>query len=363
MKIIIVNAIVAIYFAMALGGCGEPLGPGENKWQRVATINETPRHRFTVDDIATNGSDVYFVVIDSGNGQRLAVLRLSAGRVFYDWIYPDAGGGRMRSIERGGEVLWASGTATVGEPIKYVPVLIRNDGSGWKAVDLGANPGFWGVGRIYPISDNACWLLTAETKPGVWYGSLTLYDNGTLRKFPQFPYVTAAYDPAANTLYVIPYRERGGVEVAISADRGRTWVYEKARLESFPGADPTGGSILPPAVYGGDLFFVVRWEQGWPVGTAIYRRTGPPGRGVYSLAFFSNLGPYFRTVSHLAADSTPRLMGVCVDTCLVFDGAEWLLEELPYPHTSFHALTAAERGFYASAYNEITGKLELLFHP
>jgi len=68
-------------------------------------------------------------------------------------------------------------------------------------------------------------------------------------------------------------------------------------------------------------------------------------------------------VLHLAADNTPRLMGVGTDTNIIYDGVSWRQGLLPYPHTSFNSLAAANKGFYATAYNENTGDLELLFYP
>jgi hypothetical protein len=351
---------VAVFVALS---CGEPLGPLSNSWQKVAIFEEG--RGLVVEGVAVADGKVYVAAMRGGPPPELVVFVYGEGNIEVDWVLPDAGyDGCMGGIEAWRDVIWAGGTFTVGdEPLKYVPFLIRNDGSGWNSVELGAYPGFGGVGRIYPISHDVCWLLTNETRPEPLYGSLTLYDRGTLRKFPQFPYVTAAYDAAAGALYVIPARETGPVEVAITVDRGKTWVYEKARLESFPGADPARGLILHTAVYGGELFFVVTWETAWPKGTAIYRRTGAPGAGQYEIVFFSNLGPYFRTLDDLTADGT-RLMGVGVDTCLIYDGERWQMERPPYKLVSFNALGAAPVGFYATARNDETnGPLELLFHP
>jgi hypothetical protein len=269
----------------------------------------------------------------------------------------------MYSISRINSAVWAGGTRTEGEgPYKYIPVFIRNTGSGWHNVDLGSNPGFGGIGRLYPVSEEVCWLLVGEDDPGSWYGSLVLYENGGLRKFPGFTDVTAAYDDPADTLYIIPDREGSSTaEVAITRDRGSSWVYEKAVLKAIPGADVNKADILPPMVYRNDLYFALRPASSgsW---TAIYKRTGAPGAGKYDLVFFSNLGPYFRFVDEFAADGT-RLMGTGTDTCLIYDGERWQMERLPYEHTSFNGLGAAATGFYAAADNETSGELELLFHP
>jgi hypothetical protein len=166
--------------------------------------------------------------------------------------------------------------------------------------------------------------------------------------------VTGAYDADAKIFYAIPRKKGYEVEVAITADRGSSWVYEKAVLECIPGAGLENAVIFPATVYRGDLYFVT--------GTAIYKRTGAPGAGQYELVFFSNLGPYFRFVDDLAADGM-RLMGTGVDTCLIYDGERWQMERLPYEHTSFNGLGAAPTGFYATARTENTDKFELLFHP
>ena len=344
--------------------CGEPLGPLTNSWQKEAEFEENFAAK--VEGLAVTAGGVYAAITRNGSPNKLAIVVFREGRFYDDWVLPNAGFcGRMRDLGKIGTVLWAGGTRMEenGE-IRYFPVLVRNAGSGWQEVDLGPNPGFGGIGRVYPVSKDACWLLTGEEDPGPWYGSLVLYDNGALRPFPGFPYVTAAYDAAAETLYVIPDRKGETVEVAITRDRGSSWVYEKAVLKAFPGADVTRACILPPVVYRQALIFALSAShEGGGTWTAIYRRTGAPGGGEYEMTFFSNLGPYFRAVEEMAVDNSPRLIGVGVDTCLVYDGADWRMERLPYEHTSFNALAAGDVGFYATAYNETTEKLELLYHP
>ncbi len=354
---------VAVFIVLS---CGEPLEPLANSWQKKAEF-EVTAEGFTVEDLAVTAGGVYAAIWRHGPPVELVVVVYRDGRFEDDWVLPNAGiGGRFRGIAAIGSALWAGGTRTEGEvEPRYFPVLLRNAGAGWQEVDLGSSPGVGGIGRVYPISENACWLLTGERDPGPWYGTLALYDNGSLRTFPQFRYVTAAYDAAADTLYVIPDRKGSApVEVAITRDRGSSWVYEKTVLESFPGADPARTSILPPIVYRHELFFVLSpAEFHGGTWTSIYRRSGAPGAGVYEMVFFSNLGPFFRQVDRMAVDGSPRLVAVGIDTCLVYDGAEWRMERPPYKLTSFNALAAGAAGFYATARNETTERLELLYHP
>jgi hypothetical protein len=226
---------------------------------------------------------------------------------------------------------------------------------------LGSNSGFGGIGRVYPVSEEVCWLLTDEDDPGPWYGSLVLYENGALRAFPAFTSVTGAHDAQADIFFAINRKKGYEVDMAITADRGASWAYENAVLERIPAAGLENAEIFPAVVFRGDLYFALRtpYSGTW---TAIYKRTGAPGAGQYELVFFSNLGPYFRTVDDCAADGM-RLMGTGVDTCLIYDGERWQMERLPYEHTSFNGLGAAPTGFYATANNETSGELELLFHP
>jgi hypothetical protein len=350
--------------------CGEPLGPLSNSWQKVTGFGEGVY--LTVGGLAVAGGDVYAALTRPGTPKELksypselAVVAYRGGRLEDDWVLPDAGArGNMCDIGKINSALWAGGTRTEdGETFTYYfPVFIRNTGFGWHEVDLGSKPGFGGIGRVYPVSEEVCWLLTGEEDPGPWYGSLVLYDNGALRKFPAFTDVTAAYDAETETLFVIPDREgSAAAEVAITTDRGSSWIYEKAVLKAIPGADVEKAGILPPIVYRNDLYFALRptISGGW---TAIYRRTGAPGAGKYELVFFANLGPYFRFVDEFATDDT-RLMAIGTDTCLLYDGERWQMERLPYEHTSFNGLGAAPTGFYATARNETTEELELLFHP
>lgn len=353
---------VAVFILLS---CGEPLGPLENSWRMEAEFEITAAG-FTVEDLAVTPGGVYAAISRHGPPVELAVVVYRDGRFEDDWVLPNAGiCGRFHGIAGIGSTLWAAGTRTEGEvEPRYFPVLLRNAGAGWQEVDLGPNPGFGGIGRVYPISENACWLLTGEEDPGAWYGALALYANGTLQTFPQFRYVTAAYDAAADTLYVIPDRKGKVVEVAITRDRGSSWVYEKAVLEAFPGADVRRALILPPIVYRDELIFTFSPAYtGGGTWTSFYRRTGAAGEGEYVLAFFSNLGPYFRQVHRMAVDGSPRLVGVGTDTCLIYDGAEWRMERLPYEHTSFNSLAAGDAGFYATARNETTERIELLYHP
>lgn len=359
---------VATRAAVAAGGvaffillsCGEALGPAANSWQKIAEFEDGIGLR--IGGLAVSGGDVY-VATKRDSPAELAIFVYNGGRLEEDWVLPDAGGaGRMVGLDKIDSVVWAGGTRSEkGEPINYFPLLVRNNGSGWREIDLGSNPGFGGIGRVYPVSDEVCWLLTDEERAGPWYGSLVLYDNGALREFPGFTRVTAAYDADAKILYVIHRKKGKFVEVAITADDGNDWVYEKAVLKAIPGADVEKADILPPIVYRNHLYFALRPVSSG-IWTAIYRRTGAPGAGEYELVFFSNLGPYFRFVDDFAADDT-RLMGTGTDTCLIYDGERWQMERLPYEHTSFNGLGAAPTGFYATANNETSGELELLFHP
>jgi hypothetical protein len=348
-------------FILSLLSCGEPIGPVSNSWHKVAEFENGIGLRIA--GIAVSGGDVY-VAATRGSPRELVIFVYRGGRLEEDWVLPDAGtDGHIYGPARVNSVLWVGGTRTEGTgPLKYFPILTRNTGSGWREIDLGSDPGFGGIGRVYPVSDEVCWLLTGEDDPGPWYGSLVLYEKGALREFPRFTYVTAAYDAAADTLFVIPDREgSAAAEVAITRDRGSSWVYEKAVLKAIPGADVEKADILPPIFYRNDLYFALRPASSgsW---TAIYKRTGAPGAGKYELVFFSNLGPYFRFVEDFAADDT-RLMGIGTDTCLIYEGERWQMERLPYEHTSFNGLGAAASGFYATADNETSGELELLFHP
>lgn len=352
--------------------CGEPLGPAPNSWHKEAEFNEDPGTN--IESLCVAGRRVYVAItrpsipasVRCEETNELAILIFRGGRLEDDWVLSKAGiGGRMGGLGKIGSVLWAGGTRTEGnEEILHFPVLVRNTGSGWREVDLSSNPGFGGIGRVYPVSGDACWLLTGDEDPGPWYGSLVLYDKGALRRFPAFSYVTAAYDADAETLYVVRRKKGDVLETAITRDGGSSWVYEKTVLKPFPGADIAKADILPPIVYRNELILALTpvYSRGgtW---TAIYRRTGAPGAGQYELVFFSNLGPYFRAIEAMAADNSPRLMGVGIDTCLVYDGRNWVLETPPYKLTSFNAVAPADVGFYATARNETTEKMELLFHP
>jgi hypothetical protein len=359
-----VPAALACALIWALS-CGEPLGPLPNSWRMEAELEEGPDIK--VEGLAAASGAVYAALTRFGEQNELAIVVYRDGRFKDDWVLPDAGpDGGMRGIGKIGAAVWAGGTRTeLNGELRYFPVFVRNAGAGWQEVDLGSSPGIGGVGRVLPISENACWLLTGEEDPGPWYGALTLYDNGTLRTFPQFRYATAAYDAAAHTLYVIPDRKGSApVDVAITRDRGASWVYEKTVLESFPGADPARADILPPIVYRHDLIFTLSAATaGGGTWTYFYRRTGAPGAGEYELSFFSNIGPFFRSVTKMAVDDSPRLVAVGVDTCLVYDGTQWRMERIPYKQTSFNALAADELGFYATARNDTTDKFELLHHP
>ncbi len=356
---------VALFILLS---CGEALGPVSNSWRKVAEFEGAIGWK--IEGLTVTPGGVYAALWRPGTPTKLrgytselAIVTYRGGRLEDDWVLRDAGEGScMYGLDIIGSVVWAGGTRSEkGKPINYFPLLVRNIGSGWHEVDLGPSPGFRGIGRVYPVSEDVCWVLTGDRDPGRWYGSLVLYENGALRKFPTFRYVTAAYDAGAHTLYVIRRTKGPVIEVAITRDMGASWTYESAMLKPFPGVDLTKKVILPPQIYRSDLYFVVEpGEKG--AGTSIYRRTGAPGAGEYELVFFTNLGPYFRSVDYLAADDT-RLMGTGVDTCLIYDRERWLMERLPYEHTSFNGLGAAPTGFYATADNETSGKLELLFHP
>jgi hypothetical protein len=342
---------------LTLMRCGEPIGPVPSSWQKVTEYN--PPESIKIEGVVASGNEVDFAItrdVWRESKRELAIVAYKAGGFEDAWSITDVGGcGRMRGLDKIGSFVWAGGTRSEkGEPIKYLPVLIRNTGSGWREIDLGPNPGFCGIGRVYAVSGEVCWLLTDKERAGAWYGSLVLYENGSLSAFPYLKSVTGAYDADAQIFYAIPVKKGYEVEVAITADRGASWVHEKAVLEHIPGMGLENAVIFPAIVYRGDLYFVM--------GTAIYKRTGAPGAGEYELVFFSNLGPYFRFVDEFAADDT-RLMGTGTDTCLIYDGERWQMERLPYEHTSFNGLGAASAGFYATADNETSGELELLFHP
>lgn len=209
------------------------------------------------------------------------------------------------------------------------------------------------------------WFLTGETyAPGPWYGNLIKYENGRWKTFAaNFKNVTAAYEPYEKILYVLRPGQGERFEGAITGDGGISWVTEKFKLPSFPGTEAVRATILPPCYYRGDLYFAASPDTGGHTWTAVYRREGPPGAPTITLSYFSNYGPSFMILNELAGRDDGTLMGVGTDTNIIYDGSVWRQTLLPYPHTTFNALTAGEDGFYATAFNETTGSLELLYYP
>ncbi|MEE8640604.1 MAG: hypothetical protein V3T41_09370 [bacterium] len=88
------------------------------------------------------------------------------------------------------------------------------------------------------------------------------------------------------------------------------------------------------------------------------KRTGPPGKGVYELAF---LAPRLGFMD-AASDADGRVAAVGPGTSVLYDGEDWRIEELPYPIDLRQVLPAPGGGFFALGYNKAVWRREILYH-
>ncbi len=378
---------VATRAAVAVGGvavfillsCGEPLGPRESGWVKLA---EFPSH--SVNAVCERDGILRAV----GENDTGGVILVRYGITFStEYVspsnYEDAQLTDIVSGLRGG---WAGGSRRINGVLR--PFLLRYAGrwpSGkWEELDTATFP----PGRItavYRISDDDCWLLIDKTSgrsrppgaPGAARGLLAKYSAGELKEYNDFGLVSAIqtnYEARPNILYAVtwPSKEYGvvydDVKVFITADDGGSWADETVPRDIIRGRRIARAFA---AGYDVDHFYVIaEFGEKGPIG--ILRRPAGLEFSPYELFFLSYEGPYFHDLTGVVFRKPQQgPYGISVDgvavgelTSVVVDDGEVFLEKLPYP-LELVSPVARDRtsGFWAIGKNLVLGPDELLYHP
>jgi len=279
----------------------------------------------------------------------------------------------MTDIAYAGSTVWAAGGKVAGGGDS--PCLIRNFyGSGWVEIPL-ATSYRGSVSAVKPVNDHVCWFTVYDDYLRVINrrrGILARYQDGEVEAYPDLGEVTCAVSPAGGSGgrggYVVFAAEAvaggtavGDSRVFVTADGGVTWADERLEFHSPVGEDMA--EVRAECALGTDLYLFVDFANGY---NGVVKRTGPPGQGEYELVFYATEGSNFKWLNDVAvADAKIHHAGgmaVGYDTSVVYDGANWKIEEIAYPADIGYVTHSADGGFWAAAEDLTSGRSELFYH-
>lgn len=347
-------AVAAVAFLLGALGCEEESasGPAPAAWVTMAVIPGD----YSAQAIA---SEYLHGVLAAGShyDQRYVghgvILRYEAGAFDVEFMSPnDAGEVILYDMDPSGR--YAVGTYKTHEGrSKYTPYMLASNRShtDWYEVPLESVEGE----RITQVvlSRQACWLLIGTTGPTG--GELYKYKGeGVVEKQDGLPYFASVVASAkGDTVFGAAYAPQGRYNAVMSFDGGSSW-----RIEEIPFIAPGFeiASVDAGCAAAGELYFYVRFEGGR---AGILRRSGSAADGEYDVVFYMPVGDF----TAMAAADDGRIMAVGPNTSVIFDGAHWQAEQLPYPLDFRGVIAAAAGGFFALGNNEAVWQREILYHP
>ncbi|MEE8639926.1 MAG: hypothetical protein V3T41_05910 [bacterium] len=339
---------VAIFITLC---CGEaPRGELPPAWElRVAL----PDKYSAIEAVAARGSDLY---IATREGLERIILKYDGRSFVKVYTVPEEYyeyGVWFRDMAFVGAKGWAvGGTQNPTPPPFYLPFMVRFDGGRWAEVEI-TDKTLGSLNEIHPINEDDCWLAGGENY--LRGGQLLKYEGGEFKKYPRAGYICFARD--SGVIY-LP-KSRPQPTVFVSADGGASWTEEAYDVDDF-------GYIFESLgrgwAFGEELHLLATYRS---MVYGIAHRTGPPGEGVYELAFLEVNDPAFAGLRVLAFDDAGRGVGVGKNAAVYFDGTRWHREELREPVNFDRVTPAAGKGFWASGralYNP-HGPAGIYFHP
>jgi len=340
--------------------CGAPLAPATYSWRVITTFLGG---RYSGEDIAAVRDAIFFAVL--GPDGDITIRRYVNGEVKSVFVV-DLKGAKyavIKDIAAAGTNAWAVGWREF-EINDYAgwrlePFLVKFDGVNWSEINVQSILPPGELINVAPINGRSCWLIfRAGTFGNFGNNTLWLYDKGVLKEFPQITNIeVVTYDAETRTTFGLA--SPNGGHIFVSGDGGASWVEEVAKLPTpWPNYRPDKVTALARA---GVLYVATTDTDGTPFAGAIYRRSGPPGRGYYELLFSCPANANFGGIASIAADDRGRILAVGKWTSAYYDGSRWTLEELP-DRNDFYDVTVGNDGFYAVA-NDENWNLEILYHP
>jgi hypothetical protein len=347
-------AVAAVAFLLAAASCEESptsaLAPAA--WVPMAVIPGD----YSAQAIASNYLDGVLAAgsyYDENYVGHAAILRYRGGAFDVEFMSPnDAGEVILYDMDAAGR--YAVGTYDAHERhTDPRPYMLAFDQSYvvWREVPLEPVEGE-NMTQVV-LSRRACWLLIGTTGPTG--GRLYKYKGeGAVEKQEGLPYfASVAASPKGDTIFGAAYAPHSRYNAVMSFDGGSSW-----RIEEIP---PIGQGLRVMFVNAGcavgqDLYFYVQFERG---GAGILRRSGSPTDGEYKVVFYMPVGNF----TAVAAADDGRIMAVGAKTSVLFDGANWQAEQLPYPLNFRGVIAAPGGGFFALGYNEAVWQREILYHP
>jgi hypothetical protein len=360
---------LAVVFLFIASDCGEPLGPAPSGWVRYAVF---PTECWKVVGLAGDFYSGHVYAVTGGKGDA-AIWRYDGRDFREDYVPPyEWEEGWFTDIASAGGTVWAAGGKN--EAGRDSPYLIRNlRRSGWLEVPLATSrPG--SISAVHAAGDFECWFTIYDGPVRVVNqrrGILARYDDGKVVDFADLGEVTCAVGAKAaggksgqNVVFAVEAIGRGEIgdsSVFVTTDAGASWLEERLDFPSPVGKEVE--TVRAECASGTDLYLFVDFLSGY---NGIVKRSGEPGRGEYELVFFATEGPNFKWLSDVAVrgGGVHHSCGVAVgrETSVVYDGADWRLEEVPYPADIEHIAYASDGGFWATADDMITGRWDLLYH-
>lgn len=341
-------------------GCEAPLSSGPAFWFPVWTYPYTydPMMNAIAADKKTD--EVFFLFKELGINPAPKIKRYSREgiRTVFVLDLKGAAGAEMKDIVIGNGAGWAVGArgSDTGEGPKY-PFIIKYDGVNWKEILFSGNSTGYVFHAVAPIGADSCWLLVSDT----WFPrdpmELWKYERGKITKLTAIKAYALTYDASTATTFAVTFKD--GVQILISNDGGATWVEEKLKVKtSWRDFAPDYVRICAGA---GALYIAATdTDIALPAG-AIFRRTGPPGQGIYELLFYSPGNPHFAELEGITTDDEGRVLAVGKWTSVLYEDGRWVEEALPAKNHLYDAAAAAT-GFYAVGTDE-NFNVQILYHP
>ncbi len=335
--------------------CGEaPTGMDPVAWVPVAVAPAG----WALVGFAAQPGGVYFVGLDYAEEPARPAIFKYDGHEFAEVFVPpyEADEAWLQAIAFAGDKGWAvGGKRSENPPPPFLPLMFYYDGENWREVAV-PNKECGSLNAVSPINERDCWLLGEVDSFGG--GHLIKYEDGRFEVYEELGFKKAmAVARDTGTIYT-PAGSHKRPALAISADRGASWVIESPAV-------PTLGykfeNWLPACAAGDDLYLILKCEG---VIWGIVRRSGPPGTGEYELEFLEVNDPEFAKINDVAI-GPGRVAAVGLSASAFDYGRGWRREQLPYEIVLRQVAPAAGgNGFWAFGYNEnIMGRTELLYHP
>jgi hypothetical protein len=354
--------LICVSSFISFGNCGEPLAPLTASWFGEIAL---PRFGITAITVKEEGLSpgVYLVGNTPGHDAegfyRSYILKYDGYKLTTEFAiqYTEPQAVVIKDIAFYRDSGWAVGGESNGET-GFEPFLIYFDGGVWKERIIENEVG--AIKAIYPINDHSFWIIGDKESVFSTYGRLIKYESGVFKYFDGIGRVDFGCYSAETGYFYCPRRDgfSGTSHFNVTADGGNTWFSEILPGEYF------GYSLedIRDLTAAGDALFMTCDFAGSFSG-AIKRR-GAPGSGEYSLSFLSNKSGDFGGIKAAAFEKGGRGLAVGNDASVLYDGAAWAVEELPYPFAFAGIAPTREGGFWAFGENTgAMGRWELLYHP